>query len=263
MDNTTIAALRAIPWRSPELSLGRRARVESGGGPVELIALEMAGPGYGAFRFVEGDPGEAWPRVDRGDAVPRERAAGRGIGGSGLGDSVTLLTANGPRAVPRRRGPTATYASDRGEILMSRRGYVAAWGDPTVTGVGVYLAPGGDTGRGDGGGARSACRRRARSWCARTARSAKRPAGGLRPYVRDQPRCLRALAMAVAFVGMLSALTAIQLERAREVGVLRALGLGRAQLFAHVELQTAVMGAIAGPARDTHRLGDGVGCWSR
>ena len=241
VSGATIAALRAIPGVA-ELSLGRRARVESGGGPVEVIALEMAGPSYGAFRFVEGDPGEAWPRFDRGDAVlvSEPLAWRRRIG---PGDRVTLLTANGPVPYPVA-GVYRDYASDRGEILMSRRGYVAAWGDPAVTGVGIYLAPGADA------GAVTAAVRTAlppsSALAVRSNRSIREASLAVFDRTFAITSVLRALAMAVAFVGVLSALTAIQLERAREVGVLRALGLGRAQLFAHVELQTAVMGAIAG-----------------
>ena len=237
----TIAALRAIPGVA-ELSLGRRARVESGGGPVEVVALEMAGPGYRAFRFVEGDPGEAWPRFDRGDAVlvSEPLAWHRRIG---PGDRVTLLTAAGPVPYPVA-GVYRDYASDQGEILMSRRGYVAAWGDPTVTGVGVYLAPGADA------GAVAAAVRAAlppsSAFVVRSNRSIREASLAVFDRTFAITAVLRALAMAVAFVGVLGALTAIQLERAREVGVLRALGLGRAQLFAHVELQTAVMGVIAG-----------------
>ena len=237
----TIAALRAIPGVA-ELSLGRRARVESGRGPIEVVALEMAGPGYRAFRFVEGDPGEAWPRFDRGDAVlvSEPLAWHRRIG---PGDRVTLLTAAGPVPYPVA-GVYRDYASDQGEILMSRRGYVAAWGDPTVTGVGVYLAPGADA------GAVVAAVRAAlppsSAFVVRSNRSIREASLAVFDRTFAITAVLRTLAMAVAFVGVLGALTAIQLERAREVGVLRALGLGRAQLFAHVEIQTAVMGAIAG-----------------
>ena len=237
----TIAALRAIPGVA-ELSLGRRARVESGRGPVEVVALEMAEPSYRAFRFVEGDPGEAWPGFDRGDAVlvSEPLAWHRRIG---PGDRITLLTAAGPVPYPVA-GVYRDYASDQGEILMSRRGYVAAWGDPTVTGVGVYLAPGADA------GAVTAAVRAAlppsSAFVVRSNRSIREASLAVFDRTFAITAVLRALAMAVAFAGVLGALTAIQLERAREVGVLRALGLGRAQLFVHVEIQTAVMGAIAG-----------------
>jgi putative ABC transport system permease protein len=57
---------------------------------------------------------------------------------------------------------------------------------------------------------------------------------------------LRALALAVAFVGVLGALMALQLERAREIGVLRALGLTPRQLSALVITQTGLIGLAAG-----------------
>ena len=57
---------------------------------------------------------------------------------------------------------------------------------------------------------------------------------------------LRLLAVVVALVGVLSALMALQLDRERELGVLRALGLTPAQLWAVVTSQTVVLGLIAG-----------------
>ncbi|MDA8017079.1 MAG: FtsX-like permease family protein [Thermoanaerobaculia bacterium] len=57
---------------------------------------------------------------------------------------------------------------------------------------------------------------------------------------------LRLLAIGVAFLGVLSALMALQLERARELGVLRATGLTPGQVWGLVTLQTGVMGSIAG-----------------
>lgn len=57
---------------------------------------------------------------------------------------------------------------------------------------------------------------------------------------------LQLLAAAVAFVGVLSALFSLQLERARELGVLRAIGLTVGQLRGAVLLETGLMGAVAG-----------------
>jgi len=57
---------------------------------------------------------------------------------------------------------------------------------------------------------------------------------------------LQTLAIIVAFIGVLSALMAIQLERNREFGVLRATGLTPKQLWKLVILQTGIMGLIAG-----------------
>jgi putative ABC transport system permease protein len=52
--------------------------------------------------------------------------------------------------------------------------------------------------------------------------------------------------VAVAFIGILSALMALQFERSRELAVLRASGLTPGQLFGLVTLQTGIMGFLAG-----------------
>jgi putative ABC transport system permease protein len=57
---------------------------------------------------------------------------------------------------------------------------------------------------------------------------------------------LRLLAGLVAAIGVLSALTALQLERAREIGVLRAIGLTPGQVWQLVTAQTGLMGLAAG-----------------
>ena len=57
---------------------------------------------------------------------------------------------------------------------------------------------------------------------------------------------LRSLTVAVAFIGVLAALLALSLERAREIGVLRALGLTPRQVWRLVTAQTGLMGLLAG-----------------
>lgn len=59
-------------------------------------------------------------------------------------------------------------------------------------------------------------------------------------------RVLRLLAFLVAFVGVLSALMALQLERVRELGVLRANGMTPRQTWGLVTAQTGLMGLVAG-----------------
>lgn len=59
-------------------------------------------------------------------------------------------------------------------------------------------------------------------------------------------RVLRWLTVGVAFVGIFSALLALNLERAREFAVLRATGTSRAQLLGLISIQTLWMGLLAG-----------------
>jgi putative ABC transport system permease protein len=57
---------------------------------------------------------------------------------------------------------------------------------------------------------------------------------------------LQLLAAIVAFIGVLAALLSLQLERAREMGLMRAVGLTVQQLRGLVFLETGLMGGVAG-----------------
>ncbi len=57
---------------------------------------------------------------------------------------------------------------------------------------------------------------------------------------------LRLLATVVAFIGVLSTLMSLQLERTRELGTLRANGMSILQLWSKTLLETALMGLTAG-----------------
>jgi len=59
-------------------------------------------------------------------------------------------------------------------------------------------------------------------------------------------RVLRMLAILVAFVGVLSALIALQLQRMREYAVLRATGMTVGDIISMIAIQTLVMGLYAG-----------------
>jgi putative ABC transport system permease protein len=57
---------------------------------------------------------------------------------------------------------------------------------------------------------------------------------------------LQLLATLVAFIGILSTLMSLQLERSREIGILRATGMTRWQLWRLSLLETGLIGSTAG-----------------
>ncbi|MEJ2552908.1 MAG: ABC transporter permease [Gammaproteobacteria bacterium] len=59
-------------------------------------------------------------------------------------------------------------------------------------------------------------------------------------------RVLQLLALLVAAAGIVGALAALQLERGRELGVLRSLGMTQLQLWALVSGESLLMGLAAG-----------------
>ena len=223
-------------------SSGRVLRVQSPMGELRLLVLSMAPESYDGFDLVAGERASAWSAFDRDDAVlvSEPFAWHRGVG---PGDALSLETASGAR-VFRVAGVYRDYGSERGTVLMGRPTFARHWDDPRVATLGLYLAAGADP-------AAAAARVEA-------VFSARQPvvvrANGeiksLSMAVFERTftvtSVLQALATLVALVGVLSALMAIELERARELAVLRAQGLTRGGLWVLVETQTLVMGLLAG-----------------
>ena len=137
------------------------------------------------------------------------------------------------------------YGSSAGVVLMSRRTYERHWDDRAVSGLALEAAPGADLDAVSG----SRCApppRAARRWSIRSNRGLREASLVIFDRTFAITGVLRMLTLAVAFIGVLSALIALQLERARELGVLRALGLTPRQVWGLVTAQTGLMGAIAG-----------------
>lgn len=226
-----------------EVRTVRRAEVDGPGRePTRLVALEL---GEGAFRALDlraGDRDEAWRlfRTGRGLVVSEPYAYHRRLA---PGDEVVLNTAAGPHAF-RVAAVYASYASDRGVALVERETYRHLWDDRSLSGLSVNLAPGASAAE-----VIPRLRRAAGSdWELEI-----RPSGELRRAsleIFDRTflitGVLRLLAGVVAFIGVVSALMALQLERARELGVLRANGLTPGQVWRLVTSQTGLMGLAAG-----------------
>lgn len=224
------------------MSMGRRLHVESESGPVEVLAIDMAPQSYAGFRIISGEAERAWQAFDEASAVlvSEPLAFRRNLE---PGQRIALLTPSGLRSF-QVSGVYRDYSSDRGVALMSRETFVRFWEDPGITTLGVYAGAGVD---------RAGLRERVEDAAGGEQALVVSDTGTIRRLsleVFDRTftitTVLRLLAVAIAFVGVLSALMGIQLELGREFAVLRALGLTRAQLFGIAESQTGVLGFIAG-----------------
>jgi putative ABC transport system permease protein len=220
----------------------RHREVASSLGEIRLTVFQLVAASYPGFRLLVGTPGEVWPAFEgrEGVLISESFAFRHGIG---RGGSVELRTDRGPRSFPVV-GVYRDYGSDRGVVAMSRQTYARHWDDPGVTGVGLYLAAGADP-----AAVLGAVRARAGPGSAVLAQS-NRDLREASLAVFDRTfaitLALRALTTLVAFVGVLSALMALELERGREVAVLRAVGLTRGQVWGLVVAQTGLMGLLAG-----------------
>jgi putative ABC transport system permease protein len=231
-----ILALRGIRVHSE----GRRVTVTSPLGPVDLNALSLAPPSYAGFRFTAGDPARAWSGFAHGAILVSEPLAWR----LSLepGSPLTLITAQGAHAFTVA-GVYREYGNDRGEVLIDLHEYRRWWHDDGVAGLGLYLAPGVSDSqliaavRGAAGGRQALLIRSNASIRELSMRIFERT------FVIT--RVLYWLAAGVAAVGLLSALLAWELERARELALLRTLGLTPRGTAALVLAQTVFMGVVA------------------
>ncbi len=232
------AALRAEVLRS--------ADVGSPEGRIDIAAVsdrDFTAPRI--FVSTDGSRDAASAAVRAGAVLASEPLANR-LGLPSRSATIVLYTDRGPRTFPVA-GIYRDYASSQGTVMMSLDLYRSYWDDPAITAIALKLAPGADVDA------------VAKDLEARLAEipggsgALVRPNAALRGEalaVFDRAfaitGALQLLAAVVAFIGVLSALLSLQWERARELGVLRAVGLTVRQLRGAVLLETGLMGAVAG-----------------
>ena len=193
------------------------------------------------YRFEDGTPEQIWDAVQAGSVLVSEPFAYRHALPR-KGASVTLRTDRGEQTFPVA-AVVYDYASDQGVVFMARAVYDQYWDDRGISSLAVSVAPGYTT---DGVAAdlRTALAGSALSVVSNRALREQALLVFDRTFAITD--ALRVLAVLVAFIGVLSALMALQLERTRELATMQAVGLGRAQLNGLALMETGLMGAAAG-----------------
>jgi putative ABC transport system permease protein len=241
LDPEAVTALVAHP-DVVERSTYRSRELLDGGGALRLVAIDLAERGEAAFDFREGGGANAFRRFRADGAIflSEPLAYRRDLH---VGDTLRLPTDEGTRAYAVA-AVFYDYGSDQGVVMMGRPTYDDAFDDRGVTSLGLFLRPGADRDR--------VIRELEASVPPGQALSIRTNAalreGSLTVFDRtfQVTAVLRMLASAVAFVGVLSALMALELERSRELGVLRANGMTPRQVWRLVTTQTGLLGVVAG-----------------
>lgn len=243
LDPQALAVLQGFPGVE-EMFVLRSVNVDSPVGPVHIAASSNSQVSGERSFLVTAVPREELPdRLKAGEVIVSEPFANR----NQLprhGAKVTLFTDQGAHDFPVA-GIYYDYSSTQGTITMSLNVYRQYWRDPAVTSAALHLSPGLDVDQ------------TAQAIEAALAGSGQqllvRPNEILRSEVLEVfdrtfaiTGALQLLATIVAFIGVLSALLSLQLERGRELGILRAVGLSVRQLWGLVLLETGLMGAVAG-----------------
>jgi putative ABC transport system permease protein len=222
-------------------SLSRRTTIETPGGFTEILSMALQKTTFVRYPFKEGAPDRAWQSFQRGESVVLSEPYSLRHH-LGVGDRFLLRTRHGTRSFPVS-GIIYDYGSDTGIVIMSRVAYLSCFDDPSVDAMSFYAGPGVSTAelaaeiRSRGGGERLTII---------TNRELKKATMTIFDRTFAITGVLRMLTLVVAFVGILSALMAMQVERARELAVLRAVGLTPLQVWGVVCGETVLIGLLAG-----------------
>jgi putative ABC transport system permease protein len=222
----------------------RSVVVDMPDGPVNVAATENTTIGEERlFASVDVSREQVWSALQGGAVLISEPLANR-IGMKKPGGEIQLYTALGTWQSFKVIGIYYDYASSEGTVVMALDLYRKLWQDQALTAISLHLKPGADA---------DAVASRLQDRLRGVQQLLVRPNAALRRDVMvvfDRTFAitvaLRLLATIVAFIGVLNALLLLQLEKQREVGILRALGLTGSQLWRLVMIETGLMGLAAG-----------------
>lgn len=220
----------------------RTVSVLSRQGPVILNATEN--PDFGQerqYQHLEIPSRDVWEEMERGGILISE-ALGYRLG-LASGDQLALLSDQGWQMFPII-GVIYEYTSSEGSIWMAYDTYQSYWLDEGITALALRLADGTEADQ---------VTSRIQDSFASLQRLIVRSNRVLREEVMrifDRTfaitNAMRAMATVVAFIGVLTTAMLLQLEKKREMGILRALGLTSRQLWGLVMIESGLMGLVSG-----------------
>ncbi|MGB3614444.1 MAG: FtsX-like permease family protein [Elainellaceae cyanobacterium] len=220
---------------APAIAVNRTAKIISADGDVSS--------GKRPYAWIRDNVKDPWPQLDAGEGVIISEALMLRAGVSDPPQTVTLESPQGPMTFPVV-AVFYDYSSDRGTILLDSDIYLAVWQDPSIASLGLFVKPEFEVDR-VVDRLRDTFKGR-QDLVAQSNRNLRQ--GSLEIFDRTFAitGALRLLAVVVAFIGVLSALMSLQLERTRELGILRANGMTPLQMWQLTLLETGIMGSLAG-----------------
>lgn len=231
-------------WEGVErVDLLQNALVDSPAGPIQISANNNPNDGMEQlYRSSEYAPEEIWQAIEQGEVLVSEPLANR-LDLPLRGGVLPLYTKEGLRDFPVA-GIYYDYASSQGNAILSLKQYRQYWDDDQVAAAAIILKPGVDI---------QSNVEALKVILAEIQSLLVRPNSVLRQdalEVFDRTfaitSALQLMTTVVAFVGVLSAMMSLQLDKQRQLGILKAIGLTGRQVWRLITLETGLMGTVAG-----------------
>ena len=231
-------------WQGVQrIDLLRSALVNSPNGPIWISANNNPNDGVEQVYYSTDYPAEEiLEAVKQGAVLVSEPLANR-LGLPRHGGEIELYTNAGPQTFPVA-GIYYDYASSQGTVIMWLDNYRQLWDDDQITAVALLLEQGVNLDQ---------TADAIRLALSEEQRLLVRPNQALREETLEVfdrtfeiTRALQLMTTVVAFVGVLGSLLSLQLDKQRQMGILKAIGLTSKQLWGLIALETGLMGAVAG-----------------
>lgn len=221
------------------ISLYRNSYITLHNRQVRLVAAHLSQASRAGYQIVAGDPATLWHKYDEGSILVSEPLANR------LqlrpGEELRLPAAQGEISF-NIAAILRDYSSEHGRIYMPLEVYQQYWNDDKVNTLAIFSSQ----------LAASDLMQYAQSYFTSMddliftdARAIYQESMGIFERTFRITEVLRLLSVLVAFIGILTALMAIQLERRKEFAVLRALGLTRLQVSQLIVIESIQLGVIS------------------
>ncbi len=245
VDPTIVAELREFPGVAKAVTYNdAEVMVTEYDKSVKLISADGdVSRGQRPYRWIRPDlKPDPWGALDRGEGVIISEALYL-RDGTDEPESVTLVTPMGERTF-KVIAVFYDYSSDRGTVILDDDIYKALWGDDRVASLGLFAGQGVDVDELVGRIKATFGDRQSLS----VQSNVNLRLDSLEIFDRTFAitDALRLLAVVVAFIGVLSTLMSLQLEKQREIGIWRSMGMTPGQLTRLTLFETGLMGLMAG-----------------
>lgn len=222
------------------LSSALHTKVVSESGLTKISVFELNEKSRDGFIFKQRIDGDLWQQFEQQPTVfiTEPFAYYHDLE---VGETLFLQTKNGKQPF-KIIGIYADYGGDQGHLAMTRKLYQRYWKDLGYSGIGIYAQPQANL-----------------NLLEEQLQHLLSPKQKLKSNhaiyqasmeIFEQTfvitNALRWLAAGIAFIGVFSALMALQFERTKQLGILRALGVTQRQLTYLIMSETGLMGLIAG-----------------
>jgi len=242
VDDTLTNELRSVPGVRA-VAGEQAAEWHYRGGTIALNAFDPAyfvDPAFGSWRLIGRQLPDALVATAHHNAVIVSENFVRNLAVA-VGDTITLDTPNGPLAL-RVAGVTRDFLSPRGTIEMSREVYARHWNDRQIVRALVRL---------EDGVAPEAVRAAIARQLGRRYSLQILSLGALMEWFASQVRrafaglhVLAGLVLFVVLIGVGDALAASVLERTRDLGVIRAVGVRRGRLGRLILAEATILAGL-------------------